>query len=762
MSGNILNFNTKKLELRLSDSEYYDFYLAKDSSNMNVYNGLIDECLVIHFDFNNQNVFNTGTTSANTIFSLKTWTGATNTGYTLDTIGLTGIDNGLIIFDKLSSDTINIALLSALTGSTLIIPSGDTRLNLHKVSGMTGNYTYPMEYISSSGDVGNYMQFCGGFYQGFYKIDGTSYEILPNRVNKSWVAEFWLNPQDTCSIRNPNIYDITFNIGDQSGAITTTLINHGLNVGDLISVIDSPIDQANTNLSSTIQFAKVLNILDENTFVYASGKSPTPGVKNSYGKLYKYVIDFIEENIPLTIESIGFDRLATLTGLSENRPILINNISNHIDRFTPWNLDTQSDPFLTGYTSTFNYLGSLESGFTYVNNINSLSTTFSAISDITIYKLEEQKILNDDYPNNKGIFFYLGTRSENKFWNQFDGLNTGNTSGCTSGATEWCTIPKEYDVSIIDDVSNVAYPLNPPLIIITEITNQFLIYGRANSGNTCSSICNTNGTGFGTKLACNFTGDSIFVTTIQQKQTDFRNPFLIYNRAVNGRSCGPCGTNITGNTGVLACNYSGDSIDVTELDWASDVIDNALAFIIKDDGSIGYRLLTISGGCSGDTYISGCSIEESFSISGVVPSNIWSNISIRFIADETFDDCELNVKGPRKGKLMFYVNCRLKFTTDFNEFIAKRLGIDHWKKQIGVPFNISLGGGSQGLLESMTFDGQDPSDVNLCIQENFAGTFIGGISQFRFHICDLNWEQLKHNCDEECDRYDTCVGCSGI
>jgi len=53
----------------------------------------------------------------------------------------------------------------------------------------------------------------------------------------------------------------------------------------------------------------------------------------------------------------------------------------------------------------------------------------------------------------------------------------------------------------------------------------------------------------------------------------------------------------------------------------------------------------------------------------------------------------------------------------------------------------------------MTFDGQDPSDIGLEIEENFAGTFIGGISQFRFYICDLNWCDLKFNCEIEDERY---------
>jgi hypothetical protein len=570
MAGNILNFNTKKLELRLSDSEYYDFYLGKDERCRAQVDGLVADCLAVHYDFDNSNTFGVSAVTQDTIYSLTTWSGATNTGYVLDTIGLTGIDNGFITFNKLSGDTGNTALLSALTGSTLVIPSGDTRLTLNRVTGMTGNYVYPMEYVIDSGNTGNYMNFCGGFYQGYYKIDGTSYEVLPNRTPKAWVAEFWLN-------------------------------------------------------------------------------KTTSGCTNE----------------------------------------------------------------VTGTT------------------------------------------LNDLYPENKGIFFYIGTRAENKFWNQFEGLNTGTTSGCTSGATEWCTVPKEFDISIIDDVTGFAIPLDPPQIIITEITNQFLIYGRAHSGGTFCGI--TKYTGLGTKIADCWTGDSIFITATTQVQTDFRNPFLVYNRS-RGKTCGPCGTTTSG-TPTTTCSYSGDSVDVTELDWAADVVDNALAFMIKDDGSIGYRLLTVTGTCSGDTYVSGCSIEESFSASGMVANDQWTNISIRFVANDTYDECELETKGPRKGKLMFYVNCRLKHVVhDFDEFIARRLN-DHWKKQVGVPFNISLGGGSQGLLETMTFDGQDPDDLGMCIQENFAGTFIGGISQFRWHTCDVNWCQLKANCAAECDRYNTCSGC---
>ena len=50
----------------------------------------------------------------------------------------------------------------------------------------------------------------------------------------------------------------------------------------------------------------------------------------------------------------------------------------------------------------------------------------------------------------------------------------------------------------------------------------------------------------------------------------------------------------------------------------------------------------------------------------------------------------------------------------------------------------------------MTFDGQDPEDLGLLIEKNFAGTFIGQISEFKFNICDLNWVDISVGCAVKC------------
>ena len=559
--GNIKNFNFNKLDLKLSNSDYWDFYLSTDEgSSYNCSGATIGDCNVLYFDFNNPSIYSSGTTSANTIHSLTHWTGSTNTGYTIDTVGFTGIDNGFITFDKSSGDTGNIALLNALTGSSLSIPSDDYRMMLTRVTGTTGDYVYPIEMVKVNNQSHAYLK--GGFYQGFYKIDGTSYELLPNRVNYAWSTEFLLN-----------------------------LNNNNLNI---------------------------------------SGET-----------------------------------------------------------------------------------------------------------------------LNDLYPDNKGIFFYMGTRAENKFWNTFEGNSTGCTSGCTipSGCTDtlnqWCTLPKETDISLKGPY-DVSIPLNPPIINIDLVTNPFLIYG-ASKGSSCGCNECRQSDGLGRESACSYSGGGKVVVTHSKVTTNTTNPFLVYGKSTGSA----CGCNESDGFGRETVNsFTGFTKDQTELDYNLDIIDNAFAFRITDDGRIGYRSLTVTGECittsEGLKYVSGITIDEKYSDVDIIKPHEWTYVAVRFVMPYK-DDCELKYSNRRKGKLMFYVNAKLKFVVDeVDEFIGKRIN-DSSLKQVGVPFNISLGGGSLGLLESQTFDGLDMADRGLPIEKNFAGTFIGGISQFKFNICDLLFCDIEYN-----------------
>ena len=554
--GNIKNYNFKMFDVKLSNSHYWDFYLADDTTTVSHKD--LNNCLLASFDFNNSDIFTSG--SPTTISSLTSWSGAINTGYTFSTIGLTGIDNGLIQINHDLSDDFNNNLLDALTGSTLIIPSGDTRLHLNQVSGSTGNYIYPINQLTDN--TGNYVKLSGGFYQGYYAIDGSNYQVLPNRSHQGFTTSFLLRRDD-----------------------------------------------------------------------------------------------------------------------------------------------------ITTYTG---------------------------------------ETLNTTYPNNKGFFFYLGTRAENKFWSLFNGADTGCTSGCTieSGCTDtlspWCTIPKESSI-FIEGIVNSADTISlfPDQTITSEITNKFLIFGRANQGGFYP--CNTTPSGLGNQTIWSWDGNSTKIVTPKTIRTNFQNPFLIFGRANQGGFY-PCNTTPSGFGNQTTWSFTGfsESIEFNNINYKLDIIDNAIGFRLKDDGSIGYRLLTVTGHCSGNTYVSGVTIQEGYSSSGIIPYQTWTSIIVRFSLDDYYDDCKIKDAKPRTGKLMFYINGKLKFIVDnLNEFICRRLD-EHMEKQIGVPFNMSLGGGSQGLIETLTFGGIDSNDLELPIEANFAGSFIGDLRSFNYYDCDLNFVDIQH------------------
>jgi hypothetical protein len=123
----------------------------------------------------------------------------------------------------------------------------------------------------------------------------------------------------------------------------------------------------------------------------------------------------------------------------------------------------------------------------------------------------------------------------------------------------------------------------------------------------------------------------------------------------------------------------------------------------------------------------------------------------------------------REGRLRIYINGKIFHTIEnFEELIPRGLNTDK-ERQVGVPFNISWGGGTQGLRENLTFSAitepygpyiQDPEnfpindltgttfnglDNHILIEQNFAGTFEGAISQFRMYVEPLSAPEVKHN-----------------
>ena len=152
-----------------------------------------------------------------------------------------------------------------------------------------------------------------------------------------------------------------------------------------------------------------------------------------------------------------------------------------------------------------------------------------------------------------------------------------------------------------------------------------------------------------------------------------------------------------------------------------DLYNNALAFRITDKGEIGYRLLTIDCEKEGRDKTS---IIEGYSSENVIPECEWVTINVR-----------ITFIGGDKMKFMFYINGKLKYISKELPRIELRELNDLYEKQEGVPYNISIGGGTQGLAETIQYNYMlNPTRV-YPIEKYFAGTFIGHIKSFKIYNC---------------------------
>ena len=415
-------------------------------------------------------------------------------------------------------------------------------------------------------------------------------------------------------------------------------------------------------------------------------------------------------------------------------------------------------------------------------------------------KENKKPILNEKYPNNKGFFFYIGTRAENK-WSYFYNVDECETLSHDDYIEDAHIDKKEYIITsfldpnpefdefepnidnytnfnyysediyinhainldkidnfneyvneyrqppIIDeklfkpipfncqegceifgetylindptlddgtdyikpdiDISNFDYKtdlgasLNIPFQVNVITDNKFLLFNRTSTGYTTN----------------NWNEDKYISLTFTKKQSKY-NLFIYMNRTPTGYT--------TENIDLLLQK----EIEENGYDYNiyKDIYNNALGFQILDNGSIGYRYITLN--CEKDNDIE---VIEGYSKPGIINNNEWYTINVRI------------KNGYGKMKLYFYVNGKLKFISKELQSLNLRELHDLYEKQEGVPYNISLGGGSQGLIDTILPNYMlNPSRV-YPIEENFAGSFIGYIKYFKIYTCPMTIEEIRFN-----------------
>ena len=451
--------------------------------------------------------------------------------------------------------------------------------------------------------------------------------------------------------------------------------------------------------------------------------------------------------------------------------------------------------------------------------------------------------LNDYYPDNSGIFFYMGTRAENKYWHHAAGENptdsgyTRVTESLTGLSSCMCSTlnPGYSTVSYTEfDLSQSGVTISIPANLSWSGGDQILVYHDPLQY-VIGTVLNYSAS----------TGELQFTVTKRVGKGNFHAwvvdlpDYLDYALSNCVLVYPPTGYTDYHNVVCSCCNPN-VQIPLPERPAYWDSISNAFAIKFSGDPhnpKICVRTLTFTGDCQlsgscetlGPETVTGYSINNYCSdrgiyddCSGTTFDNIehWVLVDAVFERYSWFDFCDLYWRGGlgvitndiytatsanrsislieppitheqlippkeeyvqlnyewllerfyRVGKLKLYVNGK-HFQTfdDFEEIIPRGL-YGHKENQVGVPFNISWGGGTQGLHENLIFSAipttlinnyiQDPElfpenilsgtslsalTTNILIEQNFAGTFDGAISTFHMYAKPLSVPEIQHN-----------------
>ena len=608
MHQNIKNNNIKSLDAKLYSAKYYDFMLYKGETNHQDVNELNNMTLA---DFSTLDIVD------GVLYSKTSWSGATNEGVELNNIGFTGMDNGLISFKK---DRItNSEFLDLLLNSKYTIKEGDNRLFLTPVTGNTQMYDYPM-FLYNDGDE-KYIVCNGGFYQGFFKLYGHKYEVLPHKLDNEWVMHFNLRPRTD---------------------------------------YDTP--------TNTVNYTHKNN---DGIFFFMGLRA-----ENKFWPFYKTDSSVMKEMLKPEAQNEGY-----FDGCGESGATYDSTENNVVFLENEW---------VASETPEFKYDGYFAIGDGYFAPDFSTSSkdyvkpnTDAVIVNKKCNKCECDNYFKDSYFDERRPEKENGKFVEDNF------IGSGATISKDGYANYDGYHMREY---AIDE-------------IVTD--NKFLLFDRTPSGFT------VNNWEEGTKLVLT-----------RRQQWPNANYFLLMNR-----TC-------TGYTVDTIQNYN----ESNEYDYNihKDIRGNVFALRIKEDGSIGYRYGVFD--CENENRYS---VIEEYSKPGTVKNDEWNSINVRFSMISGYrNECD---DRNRKMKIYIYVNGFLVFVSkNIDAFTFKHLDKDDSSKQETVPYNISLGGGTLGLLETILPNYYAISDYILPIERDFCGTFIGDIKSFKMYGGFVNYSTIRN------------------
>ena len=591
-------------------------------------------------------------------------------------IGLTGTDNGLVT--DIKGDEINFTngfFDESLKFERLYF---DRRLKMFQVTGYTDSpnvrfsgfdKTVLYEVVSKEDSVGKYHELYGGFYQGFYKLFGYDYEILPERMNKGWTVEMLLKPR--------LINEYTPSSGE------TTL---------------NEIYPENKNM-----------------FFYFGARA-----ENKY---YHHA-----DGTPNCFVS-GYTRVTTpLAGCLQTCACCNVNVTNSrcIFVYPPRSVDNLHDPHVNygcnKCKGIFEVSASCGCGCydPHCTTCGWECQTHTCELLITLPELPQVDIVGEILSTT--INFDLC---------EVEPLTPVCTPTCTTcdscdtcyDTTGYTSIENTCESNPLFDAMDNALgfklcgePENPQIgVRVLRFTGDCVTTG------SCSTTGITYTTGYTVDEYCT---PPIYPFCLEQNPEWLLEEHWFQVNFVWERY-----------TWLDNCDlwYRGGLGDITEEKYLESLANNTMALI---------------------------TVPYTHQLCNIDPEKIkWVSLNEKWLLDKEY----------RNGRLKIYVNGKLFYTIeDFKEIIPRALTTDK-EKQVGVPYNISWGGGTQGLRENLILSGctlgenpyiQDPeclptndfegttfegSKTNIVLEQTFAGTFEGAISQFRMYMTPLSAPEVKHN-----------------
>lgn len=443
------------------------------------------------------------------------------------------------------------------------------------------------------------------------------------------------------------------------------------------------------------------------------------------------------------------------------------------------------------------------------------------ISDEYAIDTTTQEYLNTIYPNNSGTFFYFGTRAENKYYHFAEGspLSDSGYTRATTGLTSLQTC-KCSDTGVTNANCVTLYPKSATTAVhqtgcgCSACTTQIAVPPLDPKFDVLSNAMSIRFSGCPSNprlcvKTIKITGDCVTTGSCETTGVTFQTGYTI--------------TEVCSPPIYDVCDYVCDAVG--EERWVM------VTAVFERYTTIEECDLFNLGGLNDIREVTYQSVLNNTTYNLIMPPEthegaVKENKLHRIIFDRKwFDDSSY-----RMGRLKLYINGYYFMVIDnFEEIIPRELNCEK-EKQIGVPFNISVGGGTQGLHDSLIFDEcsewnwsvgsgdtnlvfsscsggtvtltgitgqsgtifvksntipyfttastantltylndfiplqgpyrQDPElfpnnilsattfsnlSTNILLEQNFGGTFMGGLSQFRMYTEGLSSPQVQHN-----------------